>query len=248
MNYTAVSVSLVDHQNPEFLPKGRYWVDEQDVSERAPETLEIAAIGFHDVARANDTRSMVPCLLPYAAYSNTLPLIVNEANIAWRRYCCLGGNLNAYVYDFVARQKLGGAHLNFFIVEQLPTLLPDVYANKCPWSKKETLEKWISERVLKLSCTADDMIPLATACDFKGSRGDGVHLWKESERAEIRAELDAAYFHLYGIERADAEYMLSTFSNTGFVSETDRPSQQVMWTQGSTGEMILDAFDRLESR
>ena len=69
--------------------------------------------------------------------------------------------------------------------------------------------------MLKLTCTADDMIPLAKACDFKGSRGDGVHLWKESERAELRAELDAAYFHLYNIPRPDAKYILSTFTNTG---------------------------------
>src|SRR5439155_6784062 len=118
-----------------------------------------------------------------------------------RRELCLLANFNAFALDYVARQKLGGTTLTFFIMEQLPMLLPDTYADKCPWSKRETLEHWISERVLKLSCTADDMIPLAAACDFQGSRGDGVHLWKESERAQIRAELDAAYFHLYGIER-----------------------------------------------
>src|SRR5205807_4863471 len=145
---------------------------------------------------------------------------------------------------YVARQKVGSVHLNFFIVEQLPALRPEMYADKCPWSKKQTLESWISERVLKLSCTAEDMIPLAKACDFKGSRGDGVHLWKESERAEIRAELDAAYFHLYGVERADVEYMLSTFSNTGVVRDDERGSQQILWKRGSAGELILDAYDR----
>ncbi len=127
-----------------------------------------------------------------------------------------------------------------------PALPPDTYAGKCPWSKKETLEHWISERVLKLSCTAEDMIPLAQACDFQGSRGDGVHIWKDSERAEIRAELDAAYFHLYGIEREDAEYMLSTFTNTGLVPEDERESQQVLWSPGSTGQLVLEAFDCLK--
>ena len=116
-----------------------------------------------------------------------------------RRVSCLLANFNAFAYDFIARQKVGGVHLSYFIVEQLPILPPETYAEKCPWSKEETLEQWISERVLKLTCTAKDMLPLAKACDFKGSRGDGVHIWKEAERAEIRAELDAAYFHLYGI-------------------------------------------------
>lgn len=246
MNYSAESASLVEHQNPEYLPKGRYWVAETAVVERAPASLAMAAIGFHDIARANDTRTMVATLLPYAAYSNTLPLIVNEAECGWRLFCCLAGNLNSYLFDFVARQKTNNAHLNFFIVEQLPTLPPDTYSGKCPWSKKETLEHWISERVLKLTCTAEDMIPLANACDFKGSRGDGVHLWKDAERAEIRAELDAAYFHLYGTNRDDAEYMLSTFTNTGLVSEDERETQQSLWNLGSIGEMVLAAFDRFQ--
>jgi len=92
------------------------------------------------------------------------------------------------------------------------------------------------------------MIPLANACEFNGSRGDGVHIWKGSERAVLRAELDAAYFHLYGIKREDAEYMLSTFTNTGMVPEDERGSQQLLWSPGSTGEMVLEAFDRLRSQ
>ena len=35
--------------------------------------------------------------------------------------------------------------------------------------------------------------------------------WDEAERAELTAELDAAFFHLYGIDRDDVEYILSTF-------------------------------------
>jgi hypothetical protein len=90
------------------------------------------------------------------------------------------------------------------------------------------------------------MIPLANACAFQGSRGDGVHIWKEAERAQLRADLDAAYFHLYGIERDDVEYILSTFTNTGMVDGEKGGSQQHLWSPGSPGEMILEAFDRLK--
>ena len=38
-----------------------------------------------------------------------------------------------------------------------------------------------------------------------------THCWDEAERAELMAELDAAFFHLYGIARDDVEYILSTF-------------------------------------
>ena len=35
--------------------------------------------------------------------------------------------------------------------------------------------------------------------------------WDEERRTLIRAELDAAYFHLYGIERDDVEHVMDSF-------------------------------------
>ena len=132
------------------------------------------------------------------------------------RHCRLLGNLNSFVYDFVMRQKISNVHLNFFIVEQVPTLPPDAYDKRCPWDRRTTLETWISQRVLKLTCTAEDMLPLADACGFTGGSfqaeyGGRLNKWDEAERAELMAELDAAFFHLYGIARDDVEYILSTF-------------------------------------
>ena len=91
--------------------------------------------------------------------------------------------------------------------------------------------------MLKLICTADDMRPLAEAAGFT----EGVHKWKEPERAELRAELDAAYFHLYGISRDDAEYMLSTFQG---MTEGDAES----FTPTSAASRIMDAYDALAPR
>jgi len=65
--------------------------------------------------------------------------------------------------------------------------------------------------MLKLTCTADDMIPLAEACSSEGPTGDGVHRWKEIEHAQLRAELDAAFAYLYGVEHREFEDNLSTF-------------------------------------
>jgi hypothetical protein len=84
--------------------------------------------------------------------------------------------------------------------------------------------------VLKLTCTADDMRPLAEAAGFK----EGVHKWKEDERAQLRAELDAAYFRLYGLSDDDVEYILGTFQ--GIVRE-DEANDGV----GPTRQRIRDA-------
>jgi hypothetical protein len=131
-------------------------------------------------------------------------------------------------------QKVGGLHLNFFIVEQHPTFPPDLYEKKCPWDKKTMLEKWISERVLKLTCTAEDMRPLAEAAGFK----EGVHKWDEAERAGLRAELDAAYFHLYGLEREEVDYVLDQFQ--GVVKEDVAAGRP-----GPTRRAILEAYDAM---
>ena len=40
----------------------------------------------------------------------------------------------------------------------------------------------------------------------------GSHsVWNEEERRHLRARLDALYFHLYGLSRDDAGYILDTF-------------------------------------
>ena len=36
-------------------------------------------------------------------------------------------------------------------------------------------------------------------------------IWDDEERRHLRARLDALYFHLYGLSRDDADYILSTF-------------------------------------
>ncbi|MGD9688157.1 MAG: DNA methyltransferase [Phycisphaerales bacterium] len=236
--------SLVEHANPEYAVISRWWVKQSLVDDEL--TVKAPAyLGYKRVTSATNQRTMIAAFVPKVAAANSLCLVLPNDRIELRCTACLLGNLNSFVFDYVTRQKTGAVDLNFFIVEQLPTLPPDTYADKCPWSKRETLEHWISERVLKLSCTAEDMIPLAKACEFKGSRGDGVHIWKEQERASIRAELDAAYFLLYGIERDDAEYMLSTFTGTGFIHPEDRPAGGPAWVRGSIGEAVLDAYDAL---
>src|SRR5205809_47148 len=55
----------------------------------------------------------------------------------------------------------------------------------------------------------------------------------------------AAYSPLYPIEPADAEYVLSTFTNTGLAPRDEDATQQFLWHHGSIGEMVLEAFDRL---
>jgi len=227
--------TLVQHQDPVFVVQPRWWASQKTILERLGRSDAPALIGFRDVTRATDSRTMLASFIPLSGMINTAPVISFDEAPPARLQCCLVANLNSFVLDYVTRQKIGHIHLNFFIVEQLPVLPPDTYSDRCPWEKSKTLERWISERVLKLSCTSNDMVPLAKAAGFK----ELVHKWKPDERAQLLAELDAAYLLLYGIKRDDAEYMLSTFSGSA-------DSLPELFGNTSTKDLVLTHYDRLK--
>ena len=65
----------------------------------------------------------------------------------------------------------------------------------------------VRDHVLRLTYTAHDMAPFAHDLGYDGP----PFIWDEEQRRHLRARLDALYFHLYGINRDDADYILSTF-------------------------------------
>lgn len=237
--------TLVQHQNPEYLVQPRWWINEASVIQALDGRVLPLLLAFRDITRSTDTRTFLATALPYCGAINTAPMFLFD-DIAPRHQLCLLASLNSHALDFVAKCKAGHIHMNFFIVEQLPILPPDTYSKPCPWSPKTKLEKWISERVLKLTCTAEDMLPLAEACDFKSGsfkqEYDGrLNKWDEAERAELMAELDAAYFLLYGLDRDDAQYILSTFN--GIHDPTP-----LFPNSPSTSDRILALYDELAAK
>lgn len=230
--------SFVEHQNPEQLVLPRWWAKEALITKL--QSPKEALIAFRNITRSTDLRTMLPCVIPYCGAINSCPYFTT--NCGWRRNLCLVANLYSFAVDFVTKRKVAGTNLNFFIVEQLPILTPDRYDEPCPWSNGQTLEAWISERVLKLTCTAEDMLPLAEACSFTGGSfkseyGGRLNKWNDRERAELMAELDAAFFHLYGLNRDDVEYVLSTFKG---IHETN----PLLPGHPSTAKYIMEVYDR----
>jgi hypothetical protein len=227
--------SLVDHQNPEFVVLPRWWVEDTEVVRVMKANSKHGFLGFKDITSPTNHRTMIAAAIPKAAVTNHFPLIVTTSSA--RLENCLLANLNAFVLDYVARQKIGGVTLNFFIVEQLPIFPPDHYRQACPWDKRQTLEAWISERVLKLTCTANDMRPLADAAGFSPP----VRKWNPSERADLTSELDAAFFLLYGISKEDMDYILTTFSAI-------KKENQFFAGVKSHSQAILKAYERLSGK
>jgi hypothetical protein len=105
------------------------------------------------------------------------------------------------------RQSTAGNHITDYIVRQLPIHSPETYAQAVQWESNTTLKTWLTSRVLELSYTAWDVQPFARDCSYDGP----PFRWDEERRFLLRCELDAAFFHLYGIERDDVDYIMDTF-------------------------------------
>ena len=61
--------------------------------------------------------------------------------------------------------------------------------------------------MLELAYTAWDMEAFARDLGDRGPRFQ----WDEQRRTLIRAELDAAYLHLYGLERDEVDHVMDSF-------------------------------------
>lgn len=204
------------HSDPNWVADPQFWVQAPDGIAR-----QAYVLGFKDVSSPTNMRSMIAAIIPSGAAGNTLPVIQVDPDRERpdaRRISLLAANLNATVLDFVARQKIQGQHLNWFIVEQLPVVPPNAYARKFgPKSAAEIVQ----EAVLELSYTAHDLAPFARDMGHVDEAGDVLppFRWDEDRRLQLRAKLDALYFVLYGVfdptdpeqSRDDIRYIYSTF-------------------------------------
>lgn len=137
---------------------------------------------------------------------------------------------SSLVFDFVARQKIGSTHMQPFMWKQLPVPTPAMLQPHLGF---------IVPRVLELAYTAYDMTPLARDL---GDLNEPFR-WNEERRAQLRAELDAFFFRIYGIDdRDDVGFILETFQ-----SETGGLKHNEIRDHGEyrTKRLILAEYDRM---
>ena len=203
--------TLAQHESPDWLPDPQFWIN---LAGNPIMKLDYL-LGFKDVTAPTNMRSMIAAVIPGTGVGNTLPLVLSDepgSKLPAESLALMLANMNTIVFDFVARQKIQGQHLNWFIVEQLPVIPLGLY-KKTSFGKK-TAAKIVREAVLELTYTAHDMAPFARDMGYVDKPGNvkPPFPWDEDRRLKLRAKLDAIYFHLYGItERDDVRYIYSTF-------------------------------------
>lgn len=231
--------SPTEHRDSTFEITPRYWVHEREVRQRLSDRHwgYEWLMGWRDICRATDERTIIASLFPLAGVGNKLPLMFCEMET--NHLCGLIGNLSALCFDYVARQKQGGTTLNFFIYEQLPVLPPAAYT-------LASLD-FIAPRVLELTYTSGSLTPFARDLGYEG---DPFH-WDEDRRALLRAELDAWYARGYGLTRDELRYILdpADVMSHDYPSETFRVLKEKeikLYKEYRTQRLVLDAWDRME--
>ena len=212
-------VTELEKSNPSFVPTPRYWVRAEVVSE-ALKSDETLLLGVRDITNSTNERTVISNPVPVAAVGNNLPIMVGASH-----KLRLSALLSSFALDFVARPKVGGVHLNFFIANQLAVLPPTIFDETLAWGDG-SIGPWVDDRTQELVETSYDL-------------AEHPFRWEPARRELLRAELDAAFFHLYGIARDDVDYIMETFP---IVKRKDVAAHG----EYRTKRLILEVFDAMQ--
>lgn len=229
--------SSAEKKNAAFSIRPRYWVFKPEIDAKIGNWQKPWLVGFRDVTSAIAERTAVFSLMPRVAVGHSCPLAYFP-DVPLSRVLMFLGNVNSLVFDYTARQKLGGNHLTFSVLNQLPLLKPSGYNARD--------SAFISDRVFELVYTADDVSGFARELGFEGAPFE----WDDERRSRLRAELDAYYAHLYGLTRDELRYILDPKDVFGedFPSETFRVLKEretKEYGEYRTRRLVLEAYDEL---
>jgi hypothetical protein len=200
-------LSEADHENPNRCAIPRHWVIATAVKAAAGKEWDRDwLLGWKEITSTTNERTLIPGVFPLVAIGHKIPLLL-PASTYRDLGPCLVACLSSLMADWIVRQKLGTTSLTPFTMKQMPVPKPSEFDAPSPWSASTALRDWVTSRVLELTFTAHDIAGFARDLGYDGP----PFRWDPARRAQIRAELDAAFFHLYGVSRDDVSYILDTF-------------------------------------
>ncbi len=186
-------VSLERLADPDYQVLPRYWVAEDEVEARlrAKGWDRGWLLGWRDIARSTDERTVIAAVIPRMGvgdkYLLMLPTPPEQAAL-------LVAALDSLPFDYCARQKVGGTSLKYFTMKQLPVLPPAAFDQPLPFEWEDhspfairhspTVADFIRPRVLELTYTAWDLKPFAR--DLWDSADDAgrqaiLRQWEENQ-------------------------------------------------------------------
>ncbi|MEV7788227.1 DNA methyltransferase [Streptomyces sp. NPDC088106] len=212
-------------ETADFTVQPQYWVAREETrrrQERRRNECKTALLGQRRIARNNDERTSIAAVLPWGAASYGWTL---SSGPSAEQLALLVAAYNSFPYDYALRNSFSQPSVPQSTFEQVPVPHPDDLGRH---------GEFIVPRVAELTYTAHDMAPFArdlgdTARSFR---------WDAYRRTVIRTELDALFFHLYGVLREEVDYILDTFPIV-------RRKDEANYGTYRTKDLILAEYDRM---
>lgn len=207
-------------------------------------------IAFRDVTNATNERTCVATLMPSGvAAGDKAPLVFTSRSLI--PSACFAAMLSSLVFDYVARQKVGGSSMALFIMKQQPVLTSDQIPSATQWK--------IVKRVAELCYFNHDMDDWASELWEKMNEEQRAELpqlgaqqpwiYNPERKAILQAELDAIFAHLYGLNTEDLRYILDPedVCGKGCINETFRvlkDNEIRQYGEYRTKRLVLEAWNK----
>lgn len=207
-------------------------------------------IAFRDVTNATNERTCVATLMPSGnAAGDKAPLVFTSRSLI--PSACFAAMLSSLVFDYVARQKVGGSSMALFIMKQQPVLTSDQIPSATQWKIvkrvaelcyfNHDMDGWASELWEEMSEEQRSELPQLEALQ--------PWIYNPERRAILQAELDAIFAHLYGLNTEDLRYILDPedVCGKGCINETFRvlkDNEIRQYGEYRTKRLVLEAWNK----
>lgn len=226
-DWTLLKNGSFHHFNPRFGPTEK-WLSKINVQERLSRKgldpkvwIKQPRLVFRDIARNDDTRTLIPCLVPPGFVSTyDAPMLVpadieQQSEMAMAFYA---GYLTSFFADFIIRPYVD-KHIKGYVLAHVP--IPE-------FSLDNPLMSSAAE--LALSVARDSWL----AHDQDKQPSVSMHSHPQ------RIALEAMYLHIVGVARDEIQQMLTGF---GIIQADELRRHKEFRTQ----RLILEAWDKLEA-
>jgi len=126
-------VTQAQKYDASFVVMPRYWIAEDEVESRLAGRWDHPwLLGFRDICRSTDERTMINASIPRSAVNHKLPLVLAEANAG-----VLTALMSSMIFDYVARQKIGGTSMTYLLPQCAGSGTPTSMSWSTRWTSRQ---------------------------------------------------------------------------------------------------------------
>jgi hypothetical protein len=188
------SLSLGEKKDPAFIAQTDIYLPRMLVAKRiasiSPESPEWF-LAIRRQASVTNTTTLIAAVIPACGAEGSLSVMCFHSK-ALATATIISTATNSFILNYITRLRQAGPNVNKGLYSLLPIIDQNrvcAFLGDCGLS----LGQWLLPRFVELSYTAWDLELFGRACGYPGP----PYVWDENRRFQLRAELDAAYFHLY---------------------------------------------------